>query len=157
MEEIVQEADGTSDVERGEEVELLGVEDEVHEDDEIIEVEEELPPVKVRVLHRQDQAALVQWVDEDGNLGRTIIPTSELHGNRASPLTLQAGIPGGEPWSEIPGVDEHLEQLLYKRGIWEPEDMLRLSHLARRAIQQALVVPLMKTLLEHSKRKVREG
>lgn len=133
----------------------------VHEDDEVTEAEPEvtdaidtadMTPVRVKILHREEQAALVQWVDDDGNTGRVIIPTDEIASGKVPLSTLHAGIPGAEPWREIDGISADLEQAFYRRGIWEPEDLLKSSHLARGAIQQALVVPLMKALLEHAKR-----
>lgn len=125
--------------------------------EEVVVVDEEVMvvdplPVPVKVLHKEGLAALVQWVADDGSTGRAIIPITELKRDGVSPLTLAAGMPGGEPWSEIDGIDDVLEQEFYQRGIWEPEDMLQLSHLAQQAIQQVLVVPLKKRLLEYSKR-----
>lgn len=113
--------------------------------------------LRVRILHRDGHAVLVQWMTEDGTVGRAIVPASELVGDSIPPHILQAGIPGGEKWSDLEGVDEDLEQAFYQRGIWEPEDMLQFSHLAQQAIQRAIVVPLKHSLLKYAKAALRRN
>lgn len=83
--------------------------------------------MKVKVIEREGQSALVQY--DDGNtLHRCYIPIEEIKRNRVEDEVLAAGIQYGIEWAEVLDLSALLpltvDRALKERGIWTREDLL---------------------------------
>lgn len=101
--------------------------------------------IPVKAIEQQGKSVLVEWLD-DGRIRRCIIPQART-GTEVGADVLSAGVAYGEKWSEIEGVNDDLEQELYRQGIWGKSDLLKLSHRARGAVERILCAPVVSKLL----------
>jgi len=112
--------------------------------------------MKIRMIDARDGAALVEYTDDAGILIRKTVPVESVEaGSEVDPDMLEAGITFGVDWDElaerltvaVPDIASEFHRV----GIWTPEDLLALSALARAALDRAIVVPLMKALINYSR------
>ena len=111
--------------------------------------------VKVKVVQQKGQAALVEWIAEDG-AHRATIPTSTIIKGQVSENELEYGIAYGEPWEElvtISATPETIAAELRRCGIWTKEDLESRSTQALSAIQAAYGVGLADLLRAVRQRK----
>ena len=95
--------------------------------------------VKVKVIQQKGQAALVEWIAEDG-AHRATIPTSTIVKGQVASDELDFGIPYGEPWEElviVSATPETIAAELRRCGIWTKEDLEARPTQALSAIQAA--------------------
>jgi len=95
--------------------------------------------VIVKIIQRQGQAALVEWID-DGVTRRSTVPSAVIQKRRVPTAELKRGIPYGEPWEELielKATPEILAAELRRRGIWTVEDLQANPEIARGAIMDA--------------------
>lgn len=109
----------------------------------------------VRIVHKEGHAALVEWVEKDVAM-RAVVPRKAIEGEdhgwgKVDKKEIEAGMPYGDDFTQVEGVTPELVEELKKVGVWTKEDFLARSHLARRAIQQALVVPMFAALIKFAK------
>jgi len=95
--------------------------------------------VRVKIVQQKGQAALVEWIAENG-AHRATIPTSAIIKGQVASDELEYGIPYGEPWEEL--IELHatpatLAAELRRRGIWTVEDLQNNAEVARGAIMDA--------------------
>lgn len=57
--------------------------------------------VTVRVIERQDQASLVEWLTEEGSHARAVVPAKEVKGDVIKASTLKKGVPHGLDWERL--------------------------------------------------------
>lgn len=82
--------------------------------------------VKVKVIHRNGEATLVEWVEGDGTR-RVTVPAGVTAGGRVKRDELDYGIPYGAPWEDLVEIDATPERIaaeLRRCGIWTYEDLL---------------------------------
>ena len=94
---------------------------------------------KVKVIQQKGQAALVEWIAEDG-LHRATIPASTIIKGQVSEDELSYGIVYGEPWEELitlSATPETIAAELRRCGIWTKEDLESRPTQALSAIQAA--------------------
>ena len=107
--------------------------------------------IKVDILERQDQTALVEY-DLGAGRQRVFVPANLLRGNDIDDDVLAAGIPYGEDW--MTWIDEaHGEAFaaqLHATGIYTKNDLLTRSNEVRATLQRLLVNPLMTELLKRA-------
>ena len=107
--------------------------------------------MKVTLITRQGQAAVVQWV-EGADARRAIVPLESL---RELPLggewdcdDPEAGIPYGAPWAQLiePTAPDRLEAELHRVGIWTARDALEHVPAVEGALRAALGADLQTIL-----------
>ena len=94
---------------------------------------------KVKVIQQKGQAALGEWIAEDG-LHRATIPASTIIKGQVSEDELSYGIVYGEPWEELitlSATPETIAAELRRCGIWTKEDLESRPTQALSAIQAA--------------------
>ena len=94
---------------------------------------------KVKVIQQKGQAALVEWIAEDG-AHRATIPASTIVKGQVASDELEYGIAYGEPWQELVTVSatpETIAAQLRRCGIWTREDLEARPNQALSAIQAA--------------------
>lgn len=107
--------------------------------------------IDVKVIRQEGPANLVEWLEGD-HLKRVVVPVEAvLDGPKVDRAELDKGIEYGSDWTSVPGVDDRLVQELHRIGVWTKADLLAKSHLVRKAVQQAYVVPLVQALIEFAK------
>jgi len=110
--------------------------------------------IKIRVIRQRGQAALVEWVDNEG-AHRATIPASAIHKGHAAKDELEYGIPYGAPWEELitlTATPATIAAELRRRGIWTKEDLLSQPKVAVAAIQAAYgfdLAALIKAARQH--------
>lgn len=95
--------------------------------------------VKVKIVQRKGQAALVEWVDDAGT-HRATIPGGVIRKGQVADDELSFGIPYGEPWEELITLSTTPETIaaeLRRCGIWTREDLEARPNQALGAIQAA--------------------
>lgn len=99
--------------------------------------------IKVSILQRDGQAALVEWLDRDGS-HRGILPFAVLqeeeHEMFATEEALQQAVPYGYLWETLPLGCVGAEQVaatLRAHGIWTLQDAKNRIAVVRAAIQAA--------------------
>lgn len=103
--------------------------------------------MNVQIIRGKGDAALVQWTDR-GKTKCVTVPRSELRESKVEIKILRAGIPYGEPWSELfadcPGVAEEL----YRANIYTKEDFKHGLTTVRAILTRTLVNPIVDRLLK---------
>jgi len=105
--------------------------------------------MKVRLISKQRQAALIEWwSEEDDNYFRSVVPLNSLQGEGDGLQCDMAeqGIPQGVPWSEI-SIDRMfnphvLEKELRRVGVWSYEDINNNPQAVVNALQKAMGIGL---------------
>ena len=95
--------------------------------------------IKVKVVRRKGQAALVEWIAEDG-AHRATIPLAAIIKGQVVSDELDYGIPYGEPWEELVEISTTPETIaaeLRRCGIWTRDDLEARPNQALSAIQAA--------------------
>ena len=114
--------------------------------------------MQVKIIERQKQATLVEWIDALGP-HRSIIPADKVGASEnVDGHELDLGIPYGVPWEMILTltVTSHMiARLLRESGIWTEEDMRRNINAVRAVFTEAYSIDL-KNLID-SVRQAREG
>lgn len=112
----------------------------------------------VRILERQNKAALIEWEDTLG-LHRAILPADEITASGDVTIEmLEWGIPFGVPWETLASVTvtpHILARLLRAKGIWTEEDLQRNLPQVRAVFNEAWAIDL-KNLID-SVRQARDG
>ena len=111
--------------------------------------------VKVKIIQRKGQAALAQWIAEDG-VHRATIPANTIIKGQVSEDELSYGIVYGEPWEELitlSATPESIAAELRRCGIWTREDLEARPNQALSAIQSAYGVGLADLLRAVRQRK----
>lgn len=135
---MVQEGDGTSDVQSA-------------EGERIRNIKKRRKPISVRPVAREGMAVLVEWVD-GGDYWRAIVPENVVTRADSGALEvdreeLEAGVPVGDDWAQVEGVTKAVIHELHREGIFTKKDLLQRSHRANAAVMRALVPPLLTRLL----------
>jgi len=111
--------------------------------------------VKVKIIQKKGQAALVEWIADDGT-HRATIPLDMIHKGQVENEILGCGIEYGEPWQElimISATPESIAAELRKCGIWTVEDLETRPNQALSAILAAYGVGLADLLRAVRQRK----
>lgn len=106
--------------------------------------------VPVNVIHVDGAAALVQWV-ERGKLNRTIVPSASVDAGEVAADELEAGLPYGDPFGDIKGVNAAVVEELRNRGIWVKADALANPRYVHDAVIVALVPPTIQAIMDYVK------
>lgn len=99
----------------------------------------------VKLIRRQNQAALVEWVDEDGRTQRCVIPAEMIQDGQAADDTLAAGTPYGLPWANLVTLSASpadVEAELHRMNIWTGDDLRANTAGAVAALQRVYGVDL---------------
>jgi hypothetical protein len=110
--------------------------------------------IPVKVILKQGEAALVEWLDEEQLYNRATIPVEKLDKGACDLAVLNAGIPYGELWESVPlpQVDPAIvAQELRRNGIWTEKDLLGGSASVRAALMKLYIGPVQKALINHFK------
>ena len=95
--------------------------------------------MKCKVVFRDGQSAVVEWVD-NGKLFRGILPASSIRANNEVYKTeLRRAAPYGVAWEEVvtlQATSELLAANLRKRGIWTMHDLVEDPDLTQGAIME---------------------
>jgi len=83
--------------------------------------------IPVKVVARQGQSLLVEWMADNGRYQRGYLPKSDVIDNEADPSKLALAIPFGIDWSNClpeitPPSPESIANELRRAGIWSLED-----------------------------------
>lgn len=81
--------------------------------------------IKVKIIRKKGQAALVEWITDDG-AHRATIPLATIRKGQVASDELGYGIIYGEPWEELVEISvtpESIAAELRKCGIWTREDL----------------------------------
>lgn len=100
--------------------------------------------VKVRVIRRRGESALVEWLDGDQQ-NRVMIPVTAVVDGLVADDVLSAGVPYGVPWAELvqlTATAEKIQAELYRVGVWTVDDLRRNPQLALGAVQRIYGVDL---------------
>ena len=95
--------------------------------------------IKVKIIQKKGQAALVEWIADDG-AHRATIPLATIIKGQVAQDELDYGIPYGEPWEElitISATPASIAAELRKCGIWTKDDLETRPTQALSAIQAA--------------------
>jgi len=102
--------------------------------------------IKVKVVQRNNQASLVEWITEDGDLRRATVPSAVIINGACDSAELEYGIPYGVAWEQlITARDDFAPRLareLRRRGIWTVEELEANPNAVLGAIQAAHGVDL---------------
>jgi len=119
--------------------------------EEMVVTEEEQPPkpkkkrrvlVDVRVIEREGEGALVQWMKPDGkNVARGFVDVADIKDGKCDKTALEAAHPFGVPWAKLIDVTkltpERIEDELHRRQIWTVADIESNTTAADRALLTA--------------------
>ena len=111
--------------------------------------------IKVKIIQQKGQAALVEWIADDG-LHRATIPADTIIKGQVASDELEYGIIYGEPWEElieISATPETIAAELRRCGIWTKADLEARPQQALSAIQAAYGVGLADLLRAVRERK----
>lgn len=100
--------------------------------------------IKVRVVQRRGESALVEWLD-GAQQCRAMVPVTAVSDGAVAEDVLTAGIPYGVQWSELVtmrGTPEQLQTELYRVGVWTVDDLRQNPQLALGALQRVYGVDL---------------
>jgi len=95
--------------------------------------------IKVKIIQKKGQAALVEWIADDG-AHRATIPVEMIHKGQVEDEILGCGIEYGERWQElitISATPESIAAELRRCGIWTRDDLETRPTQALSAIQAA--------------------
>lgn len=84
----------------------------------------------VKEVSHKGASSLIEWVDDQGNLNRSIVPTEMvvLEEGQAFVDSPEQGAPYGEQWEELIRAKygpKGIASLLRERGIWTYDELLR--------------------------------
>lgn len=97
--------------------------------------------VPVRVLSTTGKSALVEWVDK-GGIHRASLPAEKV-AEKIDQDTLDAAVPYGVPWADMPFkpfTGQQLQAALYAAGVWTDETTNKRPDLVIGALQALLWV-----------------
>lgn len=100
--------------------------------------EEEPTRVKVRVVQRRGESALVEWLDGEQQQ-RATIPVTAVVDDHVAEDVLLAGVPYGAPWAELvqlTATPAAVQAELYRVGVWTVDDLRQKPQLALGALQR---------------------
>jgi hypothetical protein len=102
---------------------------------------------KVTEVSHKGTSSLVEWVDDNGNLNRAIVPTDEvvLEDGEAFVNSPEEGAPYGEAWEDLIRAKlgpKGIADLLRQRGIWSYDDFLRNSAVVTSVFNEACSINL---------------
>lgn len=106
--------------------------------------EEEPTRVKVRVVQRRGESALVEWLDGEQQ-NRVTIPVTAVVNDHVADDVLLAGVPYGVPWAELvqlTATPAAVQSELYRVGVWTVDDLRQKPQLALGALQRVYGVDL---------------
>lgn len=118
--------------------------------------------VEVREVSSKGSSSLIEWEDEDGNVNRVTVPSSQLHVEEG--LTYvnnpENGALYGEDWENLIRArlgPKGIAGLLRKAGIWTYEDFLRNTPAVSSAFREACQVNYQAFVdTVHARQSVRE-
>lgn len=96
------------------------------------------PQIKVRVVQRRGESALVEWLDGERQ-SRAMIPATAVVDDLVAEDVLAAGIPYGVPWGELvqlTATPDAVQAELYRVGVWTVDDLRQNPQLALGALQR---------------------
>lgn len=99
----------------------------------------------VKIVRRQNQAVLVEWVDDDGRKQRCVIPAEKIEDGQAADDVLAAGQPYGYPWGKmitLSALPVDVEVELHRANIWTGDDLRANTAVAVAALQRVYGVDL---------------
>lgn len=111
--------------------------------------------IKVKIIQQKGQAALVEWLADDG-AHRATIPAATIIKGQVASDELDYGIIYGEPWEELISINitpASIAAELRKCGIWTKDDLEARPTQALGAIQAAYGVGLADLLRAVRQRK----
>lgn len=94
--------------------------------------------IKVRVVQRRGESALVEWLDGEQQQ-RATIPVTAVVDNQVANEVLLAGVPYGVPWAELvqlTATPAAVQAELYRVGVWSVDALRRNPQLALGALQR---------------------
>ena len=106
--------------------------------------------VPVTLVYAEGKAALVQWV-ERGKMKRAIVPAGAVKDGEIDAVELEAGLPYGEDWTQVKGVNAAVAEELRKRGVWTKEDALSNGRYVHDAVIVGLVPPTLQAIMDYAR------
>ncbi len=94
--------------------------------------------IKVKVVQRRGESALVEWLDGEQQQRATVPATAVVH-NQVAEDVLLAGVPYGVPWADLvqlTATPDAVQAELYRVGVWTVDDLRRNPQLALGALQR---------------------
>lgn len=94
--------------------------------------------VKVRIVQRRGESALVEWLDGEQQQ-RATIPVTAVVDDHVADDVLLAGVPYGVPWAELvqlTATPAAVQAELYRVGVWTVDDLRQKPQLALGALQR---------------------
>ena len=95
--------------------------------------------IKVTIVKRNNNAVLVEYLDESGERARKILPASDVRGETVTEDALARGIVFGELWEDLiilRATPEKIARELRRRNIWTYADLINNPEAARGAIMK---------------------
>ena len=89
--------------------------------------------VVVKVIHKEGEAALVQWT-ERGKYIRGIVPVVAVKDGQVAADDLAAALPYGDDFSKVKGVTAEVVKALKNHGVWTKADALASPRRVREAV-----------------------
>lgn len=99
----------------------------------------------VKMVRRQNQSALVEWLDDDGRVHRRVVPAERIESGQVADDVLAAGAPYGLPWGELVKLvasPTDVAAELHRQGIWTGDDLRSNTAGAVAALQRVYGVDL---------------
>ncbi len=84
------------------------------------------PPVPIRIIERQNNASLIEWIGEDGDYHRGIIPAKKIVQGRVEAAVLKKAIPYGLDWEKLAVVTvdaEKIARAMRRNGLFTLHDI----------------------------------
>ena len=112
--------------------------------------------MRVKIIKRQNNAALVQWSDsETSQLKRGIVPKGDLTGSQVSKENLEKAIPYGDDFENL-RVDfpdkQQIVNMLHEVGVWTKAD-IKANMSTVRGVVQRITVMLVRDFQTYAKEK----
>lgn len=82
--------------------------------------------VAIRIIERQNNASLVEWIGEDGDYHRGIIPAKKIVQGRVEAAVLKKAIPHGLDWEKLAVVTvdaEKIARAMRRNGLFTMHDI----------------------------------
>lgn len=97
--------------------------------------------IAIRVIERQGEAALVEWMVEGGDFNRGIVPIKSLTGDAVRSTILSKAIPHGVKWEKFITLTASVQDIgreLRRRGIFTIDDLNQNPTALQKAIIDSL-------------------
>ena len=119
---------------------------------------------EVREVSSKGTSSLIEWVEEDGTVNRTTVPSSQLTKGEDGLVYVNnpdGGAPYGEDWESLIRTKvgpKGIASLLRKAGIWTYEDFLKNTPAVNSVFREACQLNMQAFVdTVHARQSIKEG